>query len=289
MFLSVVPACCALAGTATYQHASGLTFSYPDGWLLREDTEGLYLFPDGSETRREGSPGEYFYLGMSDASGITSANDPRVIGYFEQMIASDIPEGKRNGTIDLMDTGIGQAIVIPFTGSPRDIPSDILVYATVREEQGLFMIHFRSKTSTTNPSSGRKIFASLKLELTIDPDLTGSWVRTERSSSSAGSYDPSQFSTTHLVRYEFDGAGNVAMKSDFSSSSVSDDVSILTDDASILTGTYSTLGEELYIEWQDGREAEWVYSVFQDYNDGHWILKLEDPDTGKAKFYNLSN
>ncbi len=134
---------------------------------------------------------------------------------------------------------------------------------------------------------GRTIFASLNLQL--DPDLAGSWVRTGRSSSSAGSYDPSQFSTTHLVRYEFDGAGNVAMKSDFSSSSVSDDVSVLSDGASNLHGSYSSLGEELYIEWEDGTEVTWIYSVFPDYNDGHMILKLQEPNTEDARFYDLSN
>jgi len=272
-----------------FQHSSGLSFSYPAAWQLREDEEGLYLIQNDGAQGNSSMPKEYFYFSMTEAPGITSASDPEVIAYFEQSIVADIPGGARAGPVDSIQTGVGIAAVIPFVGKPQGIESDIFVYVVIREEEGLYLVHVRDKAAASDRQMGKKIFASLELRLQTDPDLAGSWVRTERTSSSAGSYDPSQFSTTHLVRYVFDGAGKVAMKSDFSTSSVSDDVSTIDDAASYFHGRYSTQGEELTVEWEDGTEATWIYSVFPDYNDGHLILKLQVPGTEEAKFYDLSN
>lgn len=278
----------ASAGMVKYQHKSGLSFSYPEEWVLREDEEGLYLIPDGVKRANSGMPKEYFFLGMTPAPEITSAEDPMVAAYFEKMINAWAPGSVRAGQTGSVKTGLGPGAVISFTGAPEGIESDILIYVVIRDEEGLYLIHVRDKTASSDAQMGRKIFSSLDLRLRIDPALAGAWVRTERSSSSAGSYDPSQFSTTHLVRYEFDGAGNVTIKSDYSSSSVSDDVATIDNSASYLSGKYSSLGEVLYVEWEDGTEVAWNYSVFPDYNDGHLILKLQDPDTGKDKFYRRS-
>lgn len=289
--LFVIYASCitaASAGMVKYQHKSGLSFSYPEEWMLREDEEGLYLVPDGVERADSGMPKEYFFLGMTPAPEITSAKDPMVAAYFEKMINAQVPGSVRTGQTGSVKTGLGPGAVISFTGAPEGIESDILIYVVIRDGEGLYLIHVRNKTASSGAQMGRKIFSSLDLRLRIDPALAGAWVRTERSSSSAGSYDPSQFSTTHLVRYEFDGAGNVMMKSDYSSSSISDDVATIDNNASYLSGKYSSLGEVLYIEWEDGTEVFWNYSVFPDYNDGRLILKLQNPEDGKDKFYRRS-
>ena len=267
-----------------FQHPSGVSFSHPANWTVREGDDGLYLVPAGAGS----TPREYFYMATAPADGVASASDPAIAAYFAQLLAADVPGIARAGKATTMKTAVGQAAIIPFRGRPAGIDSDILVYVVVREGEGLYLVHVRDRGAASNPGMGRTIFASLQVRAQIDPALTGAWVRTERSSTRVGSVDPSDFSTTHLVRYEFDGRGNVLLNSDFSSASISDDVSVIDNNASLLRGRYSSLGDELYIEWEDGREASWTYSVFEDYNDGHLILKLEDPDTGKAKFYNRS-
>lgn len=267
------------------QHPSGLAFSRPADWTMREGDDGLYFFPPG--TAATGStPPEYMFMGMAPAPEVRSASDPAVVGYFQQLLASAVPGSRRDGNIRSMKTGVGQAAIIPFTGRPNGIDSAILVYVVVRDEEGLYLIHVRNKDARSDPKLGRAIFASLNLKLQIDPALTGAWTRTERSSSTVGSVDPSMFSNTRYIRYEFDGAGNVKLTQSVTDASVSDDVSVIDSGGSVLRGRYSSLGKELYIEWEGGSEASWEYSVFPDYNDGHLILKLKDMDSGKEKFYN---
>ncbi len=271
-----------------YQHKTGLSFSYPDGWMMKEDEEGLYLVPHGQEGGS--APTEYLFLSVAPAPEIASARDPMVAAYFEKMLSEQLPGSRRDGPVEPVESGLGPGVVIPFTGEPGGVKSRILVYVVVQEEEGLYLVHVRDEAASSDPQAGREVFASLALNLRIDPDLTGTWTRTSRSSSTVGSVDPSHFSNTFMATYRFDGAGNVTLNTDSSSSSVADNVTIIDNDASYhRSGKYSSLGEELYIEWEDGTEATWNYSVFPDYYDGHLILKLTDPDTEEDNFYNRSD
>ena len=97
--LSALLLCLPAAGAAarelaTYQHASGISFSYPQGWTLREDEEGLYLIPDGVQTAANGMPKEYLFFSSTPAPDITTAGDPVVAAYFEKMLAEQAP-GRR--------------------------------------------------------------------------------------------------------------------------------------------------------------------------------------------------
>jgi hypothetical protein len=100
-----------------YRHALGFTFWYPDGWTVKEAEGGLQLYPANPGTK-DGSPTElYFMVGDSlKEENASSASDPRIVAFLDQVIANLSPSLKRTAEPASIDVGKDKGVVLDWSG-----------------------------------------------------------------------------------------------------------------------------------------------------------------------------
>jgi len=162
-----------------YRHPTGLSFWYPQNWRLQELDEVLQLIPDDAVTTHEGPSEIYFVSGESiTGTGITHADDPRVISYVDQQVRSVLPQLQLTSDrqhVKLMDT---QGVVFKWSGSNNSGKSiEGRAYIVIARDTALILsaISIKGLIGKRNTSL-EKIFTSFVLgEGQIDRALVGTW------------------------------------------------------------------------------------------------------------------
>ena len=162
-----------------YRHPAGLSFWYPQQWTLQELDEALQLIPNDLVTTPEGPSEIYFVTGESiSGTGISRANDPRVVTYADQQVRSILPAlqlQKSRRLVDLLGT---QGLVLIWKGNNNaGKPLEGRAYIVITKGFAITL----SAISLEGLMKKRegfldKIFTSFVIgQGQLDPALTGTW------------------------------------------------------------------------------------------------------------------
>jgi hypothetical protein len=162
-----------------YRHPAGLSFWYPQQWELQELDEALQLIPNDVVTTQEGPSEFYFVTGESvSGTGISLANDPRVVSYADQQVRSILPAlqlQKSRRLVDLLGT---QGLVLTWKGNNNaGKPIEGRAYIVVTKGFALTLSGITLKgLMKKRERSLDKIFTSFVIgQGQLDSALTGTW------------------------------------------------------------------------------------------------------------------
>jgi hypothetical protein len=162
-----------------YQHALGFTFWYPDGWTVKAAEGGLQLHPPNPGTK-DGSPTElYFMVGDSvKEEGVSSASDPKIIAFLDQVIAALSPSLKRTAEPASVDVGKDKGVVLEWAGqSATGNQVRARAFVAIIKEYGVALIAIGLEEPLKKRDADlRSMFASLGFGTgKLDDQLVGTW------------------------------------------------------------------------------------------------------------------
>jgi hypothetical protein len=162
-----------------YRHTAGLSFWYPQQWTLQELDEALQLIPNDVVTTQEGPSEFYFVTGESvSGTGISRANDPRVVTYADQQVRSILPALQLQNSRRLVDLLGTQGMVLIWKGNNNaGKPIEGRAYVVVTRGFALTLSGISLKgLMKKREGSLDKIFTSFVIgQGQLDQALTGTW------------------------------------------------------------------------------------------------------------------
>lgn len=267
----------------TYRHPVGFTFWYPEGWKTVEQPEFLQLVPPDAGTSADGPTEIYGVTGESVAGeGIRSADDPRVVEYFDGQARELLPNLRRKGAPAKADTAKGKGIVLRYEGtSPNGGPVLVLTYAAIIGDfgVGLVALGLKDQVEAREPDL-RRIFASFGMgEGKRDPRLVGAWTH-------ESFYRSGTFSSTTILRMSLEASGKFVRTSNvYASMEHKDSTGESTGSTHAEAGPapgdrgqWAAADARLYLLYDDGSYAEYEY----EYQPGNLLLK---PKGGKPQLW----
>lgn len=276
----------------TYKHPAGLSFSFPSDWKIQELEIGQLLIPAGVAILGD-VPEEFVFVGGESVPPGTPVDHPDVFAFLESQVKAQFPMAKRVEGVSYLQTGIGKGASIVFSDKAE---TQHTAYVVMYQGLGIYAIHAGAKAGSPRQKEALAVFQSLGGSLAEDPDLFGTWYRSETQSTDAttsfeandynleGSYVSSTSYSTYLFepgnRVYHQSGGRIHIDPGQGAlGSVTNSESENTPDA----GTYSVHGKKLTILWEGGDEVTFEYNVFET-NDGP-ALKLIPEGTTKPLFH----
>ncbi|MDQ7051285.1 MAG: hypothetical protein Q9M92_17860 [Enterobacterales bacterium] len=183
-------------------------------------------------------------------------------------------KGKDYKTFMLMVTTSGNNAVLFVAASPENIyPS--YKQAVINIAKSIQFNDPNSASHQTSTNHQHNQSPSTSVSANLSPDLIGAWMR--RKNASNGIY----IETT--TKWVFSGDGAVAWGSGAVIAGGTAGVSLRGGGQNPPDyGRWSTEGETLRIQWNDGTQGEWTFSVFRDYNDN---LALALQSAGSKQYF----
>lgn len=250
----------ATVAAATYRHASGVGFSYPDAWQLKETAEFLLLIPPNTRTAPDGAPDEFVLVGSDAIEPNLRVDDPRITEFFSNSMQEIDSAARQIGALDAKpDQG-----ALQFKSPTREY----LIRYRLQHGLGLYMAHAWSAGKPPNPAFS-SVFDTFGGELAQDPALLGRWSgsTSEGSDISYSADGGSSYVSANALRViQFEADNTVSFGASASVQSQSPSYSIGTSsssaDSNTSWGTYSASGGSLVMRWLDGEEENCEYSTF---------------------------
>jgi hypothetical protein len=163
----------------TYRHPIGFSFWHPDGWKVTEHEDFLQLEPT-APAMEDGSPLElYFIVGDTvEGTGITRADDPKVLSYLDEQVKSLAPALARSGPPRPTETAHGHGCVVDWRCKLPD-GRDLLArcHVTIVQQHGVSLLALGLPDRIApREDELRAMFRSFGFgEGERDPALVGSW------------------------------------------------------------------------------------------------------------------
>lgn len=284
-----------MANAADYRHPSGVAFTYPDDWQVRELEESLLLIPTaqegGSSTPANGLPDRFIWVGAEAVPSDTPIDHPDIAGYFDGAVASVYPQANRS-------EGVSHGGLLDDSGRLNyNVANDRQVKVRFRLENGLalFMAHSVSTGQEIEDSVFETAFESYRARLRQDAALIGSWYRSESAmtdvtydgnnggSSYVSAASQHQYAFRSNNRFEYASGAQVYSQSSSAGATGSASSS---GDNPIDGGTYAADGTTLSLAWDEGDSVECPYSIFRNHSN---VLTLKLECWEKPRFYTFSN
>lgn len=279
----------AAAQVARYHHPIGLEFTYPSGWAVEETELGMVLIPSDARRDAAGQPLELIVVNAQPTPGVTAADDPDVVEFFEQSSAPLV----RVGDIESEESGLGPGAVLTFEGHTGVRSVRQRVYVTVHDGTSVYLLHMaREDLLDEREPAARDLFASLGWAATgvaergrgtgaegapageIDPGLVRTWHRSSTTGSTGGG--GSVYATDQeAIGFLEDGTVIHAVGTTVSAGT-SDLSALSTSDPGVQRGQWSVEGASIVIRWDEGTAERLEYNVFT-HTDGQPALKLQVP------------
>ena len=163
----------------TYRHPIGFSFWYPANWSTRIEGELLLLLPNDQQVGARGPNEAYIVFGESAAGqGISSASDPRVTQYLDQIIMSVLPTLQRTGSPTPIKMIQGQGVLLNWEGSNNQGQRvEARAYVAIINNFGVSLIALGLKGLPAKREADLgKIFDSFAFgQGQKDPNLMGRW------------------------------------------------------------------------------------------------------------------
>jgi len=279
----------------TYEHAIGFSFWYPEGWVVKDVNDALQLVPHNAAVAN-GQPAEvYFITGQPlEGSGVTSANDPQVIAFLDQLIHQKVSAAmQRTKEPTAITTTNGKGLVMEWEVKGEHGTVLARTYTCILKGWGVIFGAFGIKDKVLAREADLKtIFNSFGFEAgKQDPAVVGAWqlfaTRTLRNEDNINftTDDPRRASsvsseqTTLLLRpdgtaqrvsiYRMIAGGGAAG----GSSKVWIDTGEQKDKK---TGRWNAGNGTLFVMWSNGAMDSWRYGLVR---NGATSLKLQVGNT----------
>lgn len=277
----------------TFKHPVGLSFSFPQDWRIQELESGQLLIPAGVAMVGE-VPKEFVFVGGESVPAGTPVDHPEVLEFLESQVRAQFPGAKPKEGVNYVQTGIGKGACIVFTDKAD---TQHRAYVVMYQGLGIYAIHAGTKANGARNKEALAVFQSLGGSLVEDPELFGTWYRSETQStdittdaqandySNAGSY----VSSTTYSTYLFEGGNRVyhqvggRIHIDPGQGAMGSVANAEDSENAPYAGTYAVHGNSLTILWENGEEETFEYNVFET-NDGP-ALKLLPEGASKPLFH----
>jgi hypothetical protein len=274
----------------TYRHVLGFTFWYPDGWTVKQHEEFLHLIPP-EQAKVAGGPAEVYAIVGDNAAaeGIQRADDPRVLQFLDQQIASVSRFVTRQGQPKQVDMARGKGVELVWSGKNTEHKAiEARAFVTMLKGWGIALIGvgFQEKMAARDADL-RRMFASFGVgESQRDPALVGHWVYEKH-------YFAGTFSSTtvrHLIllpdgRFSESARLLASMEHLDGGGDPTGTTNMDTGGDPGQRGHWAAANKMLYLLWDDGSQAEYRYFIRVDGNSRHMTLT---PPGGKLQLWTYS-
>ncbi|HHH76193.1 MAG TPA: hypothetical protein ENL03_04125, partial [Phycisphaerae bacterium] len=161
----------------TYRHSMGLTFAHPANWAVQKTQFGLILTPPKPMVIN-GNDAESYLIMSEAAPGIKSPDDPRLAGYLDDLISTQMPSLVRTGQVESAKCGQSTGLIYHWQ-SPPDAAVDVIAqaYLCVSGESAVALLAIGPAESIlARQEMLREIFSSFgRCEPETEPNPMGVW------------------------------------------------------------------------------------------------------------------
>jgi len=271
----------------TFRHPLGFSFWYPESWQVKMDEEEDYyqLVPPGSSSAGNQQGGYYAVLAADlTGTGIQRPDDPQVIAYFEQRLATITPGWQRTGPAQPMPNSAGSGAHLQWQTTVGGTTLIAHAYVCIFETHGLALICVgRNGSLARYESDLQAVFASFSFGAPqIDQQLVGKWHYLATSSLTNNSLYETSYSRVSAVTdnnetLQFFPDGRWANESSSHMIAGSAEVGFMeSNDISTTRGRWNANGRILYRLWENSSWQDYKYVLKQTENGLRLILQRGD-------------
>jgi hypothetical protein len=239
------------------RHPNGFTYRFPEAWKLSSSPDQVYLFPDLSQRGADNTPLEVCMITLRPSpQGATTADDPKLVTFFDELMKVNAPFLKRKGQPQRLDTLMGQGAVVTYEGtSPDGSESLAEVYGAFDADKCFYMVHIgRRDLVQARTAMVRHVFRTFGWQDgQLDTTLIGGWTADDGQTT----LDFKKDGRCETVTRPADTAGT-----------------LLAPPTPARHGMWTIARNHLYITWEDGSAGLYSYKLSADGPD-HATLELQ--------------
>jgi len=146
-----------------FRHASGFSFSYPEGWSVADQDGFLQLTPPGTQATADATAELYFIAMVENMSqeGIQRPDDPMVLQYLDEQVMTLSPAFAREGEPSPVKMQSGQGIVANWGAEGTEGEARAWAFVAIINDYALILIGMGVKENVeARDADMRGIFSS---------------------------------------------------------------------------------------------------------------------------------